>query len=220
MAAPHVAGVAGLLVAQGCTRDQILYLFEQTSRQPPLDERGQWTPLYGYGIVDADASTAAAAELCDPRLAPAPPSDSDPEEPATPEDANESAPPPAAPNDSAPPPVACSNHIDGTSAADRLLGSDASELLFGRRGDDRLKGRAGDDCLRGGAGVDRLAGEAEADQLNGGAGHDRIRGGIGDDRIRAARGGRDEIDCGPGDDVAFVNARKDTWRGCERVRER
>jgi subtilisin family serine protease len=63
MATPHVAGVAALLSAQGCTRAQIIDLLETTSRQP-TGQRGVFTPLYGYGIVDADAATAAAATTC------------------------------------------------------------------------------------------------------------------------------------------------------------
>ncbi len=64
MAAPHAAGVAGLMSAQGCTRDHILSLFRTTSRQPVTGARGTWTPAYGWGIVDAQAATAAATAVC------------------------------------------------------------------------------------------------------------------------------------------------------------
>ena len=63
MAAPHAAGVAGLLAAQGCDRDRIMELLRATSRQP-TGERGVFTPLYGWGIVDARAATRRAAKAC------------------------------------------------------------------------------------------------------------------------------------------------------------
>jgi serine protease len=63
MATPHVAGVAALLAAQGCKREQIVGLLKSTSRQP-TGQRGVFTPLYGYGIVDAGAATIGAASTC------------------------------------------------------------------------------------------------------------------------------------------------------------
>ena len=59
MAAPHVAGVAALLRAQGRTADQTLQVLLSTSRQPVVGARGVFTPTYGYGIVDAQAAVAA-----------------------------------------------------------------------------------------------------------------------------------------------------------------
>jgi subtilisin family serine protease len=61
MAAPHVAGVAALLSSLGCSRDETFELLTSTARRPFTDVRGGWDPQYGYGIVDADAATAAAA---------------------------------------------------------------------------------------------------------------------------------------------------------------
>jgi subtilisin family serine protease len=57
MAAPHVAGVAALLAAQGRDDDQILSVLLRTSRQP-TGTRGVFTPSYGWGIVDAAAAVA------------------------------------------------------------------------------------------------------------------------------------------------------------------
>ena len=85
---------------------------------------------------------------------------------------------------------------------------------------DKLKGTPGDDCLRGRGGSDKLSGRPGDDTLRGGRGQDRLRGGTGDDVIRAARGRRDRIDCGPGRDTAYVDASKDRWRHCEKVRRR
>ena len=58
MATPHVAGVAALLTAQGRDDDETMDVLERTARTPPADVRGVYDPVYGYGIVDADAATA------------------------------------------------------------------------------------------------------------------------------------------------------------------
>jgi subtilisin family serine protease len=59
MATPHVAGVAALLVAQGRGVDAVEGALLGTARQPLLGVRGTYTPVYGYGIVDAQAAVAA-----------------------------------------------------------------------------------------------------------------------------------------------------------------
>ncbi len=59
MAAPHVAGVAALLAAQGRSLDNIYRTLQETARQPGTDVRGVFTPVFGYGIVDAEAAVAA-----------------------------------------------------------------------------------------------------------------------------------------------------------------
>ena len=58
MAAPHVAGVATLLAAQGLGADSIMSILLRTSRQPVSGARGVFTPSYGFGIVDAAAAVA------------------------------------------------------------------------------------------------------------------------------------------------------------------
>ena len=60
MAAPHVAGVATLLAAQGRSANEIMSVLLSTSRQPVSGLRGVFTPSYGFGIVDAAAAVAAA----------------------------------------------------------------------------------------------------------------------------------------------------------------
>jgi ABC-2 type transport system ATP-binding protein len=91
---------------------------------------------------------------------------------------------------------------------------------FGTKAADRLRGSEGRDCLRGRSGDDRINGFGGNDTINGGRGKDRIKGGDGDDVIRAARGARDRINCGPGDDRALVHPKRDRWRGCEKVVKR
>lgn len=66
MATPHVSGVAALLLSLGCSRAQATELLTSTARNPETSARGEWGPIYGYGIVDAAAATAAAADACDP----------------------------------------------------------------------------------------------------------------------------------------------------------
>jgi subtilisin family serine protease len=59
MATPHVAGVAALLTAQGKSRADVIRLLKATARTPVTGARGTYTPVYGYGIVDAQAAVAA-----------------------------------------------------------------------------------------------------------------------------------------------------------------
>jgi subtilisin family serine protease len=59
MAAPHVAGVAALLTAQGRTHTEVYDVLTATARQPLTGLRGIYDPAYGYGIVDAAAAVAA-----------------------------------------------------------------------------------------------------------------------------------------------------------------
>lgn len=115
----------------------------------------------------------------------------------------------------------CANTVVGTRAKDKLLGTKGPDRISGKNGRDRIVGRGGGDCLRGGGGADRLVGGPGHDEIRPGRGPDRIRAGLGDDLVSSARGGRDRIDCGRGDDVAVINARKDrAARNCEQVTKR
>ncbi len=58
MAAPHVAGVAALLMAQGRSDENTVDVLKQTARTPVTGVRGVYDPVYGYGIVDAQAAVA------------------------------------------------------------------------------------------------------------------------------------------------------------------
>jgi serine protease len=59
MATPHVAGVAALLTAQGRSAASTVRVLKQTARTPGTGTRGTYTPVFGYGIVDAQAAVAA-----------------------------------------------------------------------------------------------------------------------------------------------------------------
>jgi len=91
---------------------------------------------------------------------------------------------------------------DGEGGADTLIGSSSRNDLIGGLGADTLRGRGGDDRLLPQEGTDALWG------------------GVGDDRIHADDDHRDRIiDCGPGNDLAFVDRGVDPDpEHCERVR--
>jgi serine protease len=60
MASPHVAGLAALLAGEGLSSDEIIECITSTARNPRTGVRGNYDPVYGYGIIDA----AKAAEDC------------------------------------------------------------------------------------------------------------------------------------------------------------
>ena len=66
----------------------------------------------------------------------------------------------------------------------------------------------------------RLYGGPGDDELRPDAGNDRVYGGPGNDTIHAFGGGdHDYVDCGPGNDTAYVDKGEQTRR-CERVKHR
>jgi Ca2+-binding RTX toxin-like protein len=122
-------------------------------------------------------------------------------------------------------PGGCANELLGSPRPDVLDGESGGDLILALGGADRVRGRDGHDCLVGGSGRDRLLGENGSDRLTGGSGRDRLDGGAGrnaydagsgDDRVMARNGHRETVRCGPGDDLARVDA-DDRVRGCEQV---
>jgi RTX calcium-binding nonapeptide repeat (4 copies)/WD40-like Beta Propeller Repeat len=95
----------------------------------------------------------------------------------------------------------------GTYGPDSFSGTAGNDSYCGLPGADRILGRKGNDRLDGGPG---------RDVIYGGPDRDRISGGGENDVIYARDGQRDEIDCGLGRDVAFVD-RKDSVADCEKV---
>ena len=59
MAAPHVAGVAAMLIGLGFERDRVVGCIVSTAVNPLTGRRGAQDPVYGYGIVDAEAAVNA-----------------------------------------------------------------------------------------------------------------------------------------------------------------
>jgi len=107
--------------------------------------------------------------------------------------------------------------LTGTRGADTLLGRGGNDVLRGRRGNDRVLGGAGSDSVIGGPGADRLVGGPGSDEFNAREG---VHGGAqGNDRINARDGKEDLVNCGPGRDIAIVDASEDGVFDCEVVRE-
>jgi hypothetical protein len=119
--------------------------------------------------------------------------------------------------------VACSG-LTAIASATSQTGDRHADKIVGTTGADTLKGLAGNDRLIGGRGRDVLIGGKGADVLRGGRGRDsyNMRDGIqlsapGDDRIHARDSIRDQINCGSGTDVAFVDSEEDGVYDCEKV---
>jgi Ca2+-binding RTX toxin-like protein len=113
--------------------------------------------------------------------------------------------------------LAGNDRLEGASGPDRLFGGSGDDGLYGRGGDDVLSGGTGNDTLEGGRGDDLLDAGPGNDHLNGGFGNDLLSGGDGNDRITAISGGKDTIDCGPGDDTVLKD-KSDIATNCEHVR--
>jgi dipeptidyl aminopeptidase/acylaminoacyl peptidase len=101
--------------------------------------------------------------------------------------------------------------ISGTDFDDELQGTAAGEHICGRAGNDLIRAEGGNDVVDGGWGLDTLLG---------GPGRDRLVGGRGNDTIHSRDGQRDTIECGWGEDRAFVDRLDRVLRGCEAVHRR
>jgi Ca2+-binding RTX toxin-like protein len=108
------------------------------------------------------------------------------------------------------------DRISGRGGDDTLSGWGGSDQISGGAGADGIHGGKGGDVLIGGWGDDVLRGADGRDELVGGPGRDRLFGGNHDDVIKAQGGDADFIDCGDGDDTAYVDP-VDTVTGCEQV---
>lgn len=96
---------------------------------------------------------------------------------------------------------------------DRVTGSDAADSLDGGPENDQISGGFGDDTLTGGPGEDDISGDRTAACFYGPI-YGTCTIGSGNDTIYAQDGERDTIDCGPGSDIAYVDA-IDVTSGCE-----
>lgn len=106
-----------------------------------------------------------------------------------------------------------------------IVGGDGADLLSGRHAENRINGGEDSDHLLGGFNSDFISGENGEDYIDGGSGNDKIIGGAyddiligfeGDDLISSndenrtkSDGYKDSVDCGPGDDEAWINVSND-----------
>lgn len=120
--------------------------------------------------------------------------------------------------------------LNGLGGDDELNGSSGDDVLNGGDGNDQLHGFGANDTLDGGAGNDFLEGGFDNDSLTGGLGIDSFAGdetafntiGTGNDTINAQDGVAENVSCGPGSDVANVDASHtvavDTQNLCEVIK--
>jgi RTX calcium-binding nonapeptide repeat (4 copies) len=110
----------------------------------------------------------------------------------------------------------CSGNEQGDGASDQIAGGQGNDRLYGQAGNDSISGGPGNDTISGGPGDDVIAGGPGNDRITPGPGRDRVNAGAGNDRIYSRDGQRDVINCGPGHDVAIIDA-IDRTRNCETV---
>ncbi len=96
--------------------------------------------------------------------------------------------------------------FNGTAKREHVEARGGDDLVRGAGGGDKLLGQSGSDDLYGQGGPDKLFGMGENDLLVGGRGDDQINGAGGDDVIVAGDDKvADEVDCGAGEDIAFLS---------------
>ncbi len=192
-ATPHVAGVAALLTAQGRDNAATYDVLMRTARTPGSSVRGVYDPVYGYGIVDAEAAVSYAAG------------------------SKGESPPETCPRSKG----AEGNHVVGTPGNDILEGTPGPDVICGLGGNDSIAARGGDDVIRGGRGIDLARGGSGNDSISAGGGKDDARGGAGDDDMfgqtgddsMLGGGGRDAIEGNKGLDTLHGNRHDDTLEG-------
>jgi Ca2+-binding RTX toxin-like protein len=104
--------------------------------------------------------------------------------------------------------------VNGDGGNDRVWGGVGNDAVTGGDGDDVVRGRPGDDTLDGGNGNDRMFGGRGTDTSMGGEGNDVLH-------ALARDNQKDTLDCGPGTDVAVINAAEtlDTAVNCETIKK-
>ncbi len=110
-----------------------------------------------------------------------------------------------------------SNPCFGTvDESNTMIGDDGKNVMLGGNKADSMSGKGGFDDMSGGNGNDVMSGGNGNDAVSGGLGSDRLSGGEGDDKISHSGtgslnpdGSRDYVDCGSGNDEAFINVRVD-----------
>jgi CSLREA domain-containing protein len=109
--------------------------------------------------------------------------------------------------------------VHGNGGRDDIRGQHGNDKVFGGAGNDRrVAGGTGDDDVNGGAGDDGLIkGDGGNDDIDPGSGNDFVHAGGGRDVIHAADGDVDEIICGTGHDVAYVDSGDSVLPDCNEV---
>lgn len=105
--------------------------------------------------------------------------------------------------------------IDGRGGADDLRAGPGRETIDGGAGDDRIEGGFNHDVLTGGPGRDTIYGDSTSGNCGGFGQSCWIP--FGNDVINARDGSADQIDCGPGEDKAIVDAFDTVAANCESV---
>jgi Ca2+-binding RTX toxin-like protein len=114
--------------------------------------------------------------------------------------------------------VALADTIDGTSGPDDLVGTDQGDTIHGGGGLDYVSGLAASDLLYGGAGNDTVLGREGNDHIYGNPGSDMLFGNLGKDTIYSfGDRGEDVVNCGAGNDTAFVDKIDRVNKNCETV---
>jgi Ca2+-binding RTX toxin-like protein len=103
------------------------------------------------------------------------------------------------------------SNLDGGGGNDVLKAYDLNDVVNGGAGDDAVEGGLGNDTVTGGPGKDMIMGDSSAAHCSY-LGSCKIP--FGNDTIHAQDGEADQVDCGIGTDVAYVDA-IDTVNNCE-----
>gem|GEM_PF-793823 len=127
--------------------------------------------------------------------------------------------------------------FQATNDDDQIIALGGNDDFNALDGDDKISAGLGDDDVKGGGGNDEIRGDQGSDDINGdgdfvsdGVGVDRLFGGPGDDRLMhsntdedrtAPDGFKDTLDCGPGDDEAWINVNTDhdVVKNCETIHD-
>ena len=91
---------------------------------------------------------------------------------------------------------------------DRIVAGTSLDTIDGGGGADDVNGAGGADKVGGGGGNDKLEGGAGSDDLLGGGGRDVLHG----------SGGANDFVGGSGTDTCLSDERRDSFKGCERIR--
>ncbi len=121
--------------------------------------------------------------------------------------------------------------VAGTALADQLITlTNGADIYTGDAKRQHVEALAGNDLVFGAGGGDKVFGQGGRDKLSGISGNDLIVGGPGEDQLNGADGDdvivsgddkmSDKVNCGGGDDIAFVSGPdhvSHNHQGCEEV---